>query len=67
MSIGIVSGDPTVELAVLMLENAALADEIDREQLEAARQAEERAAAERIAAMHDAADAVVLHVFDGVD
>jgi len=58
MSIGIVSGDPTVQLAVLMLENASLADAIDREQLEAARQAEERASADRVAAMHDAADAV---------
>jgi len=58
MSIGIVSGDPTVQLAVLMLENASLARELDREQLESARQAEERASAERIAAMHEAAEAI---------
>jgi hypothetical protein len=58
MSIGIVSSDPTIQLAALMLENDAREDEIDRDRMEAARRAEESAAARQVEALHDAADAV---------
>jgi hypothetical protein len=57
-SIGSVSGDPMVGLAVLMLENAERLGELDRQRLEDARQTMERASAAEIEALHDAADAV---------
>jgi hypothetical protein len=57
-SIGSVSGDPTLELALLMLENAERLGELDRQRLQNARQAMERASAAEVAALHDAADAV---------
>jgi hypothetical protein len=57
-SIGSVSGDPMVGLAVLMLENAERLGELDRQRLNDARQAMEQASAAEIEALHDAADAV---------
>lgn len=57
-SIGSVSGDPMLGLAVLMLENAERLGELDRQRLEGARQAMEQASAAEIEALHDAADAV---------
>jgi hypothetical protein len=58
-SIGSVSGDPMVGLAVLMLENAERLGELDRRRLDDARQAMEQASHAEIEALHDAADAVV--------
>jgi hypothetical protein len=57
-SIGSVSGDPMVGLAVLMLENAERLGELDRQRLNDARQAMDQASAAEIEALHDAADAV---------
>jgi hypothetical protein len=59
-SIGPVSGDPMVGLAVLMLENAERLGELERQKLDDARQAMERTSAAEIEALHDAADAVAM-------
>jgi hypothetical protein len=50
--------DPLLELAVLLVENDFLRAETDDRNLRAAREAERRAMAEEVAAMHDAADAI---------
>jgi hypothetical protein len=59
-SIGTVSGDPMVELAVLMLENAERLGELERQKLDDARRAMEWASQAEVTALHDAADAVAL-------
>jgi hypothetical protein len=62
-NIGSVSGDSTLQLALLMLENAEHLGELDRQRLENARQSMERASAAEIEALHDAADAVAMGAF----
>jgi hypothetical protein len=57
-SIGPVSGDPMVGLAVLMIENADRLGDLEQQRLDAAREAMERASRAEVEALHDAADAV---------
>jgi hypothetical protein len=59
-SIGSVSGDPTVELALLMIDNADRLSDLEQRNLEGARTAMERASAREIEALNDAADAVAM-------
>jgi hypothetical protein len=54
-----VVGDPLAELAALLVENDFLRAEADEQAMRAAREAERRAMGREVAAMHDAADAIV--------
>jgi hypothetical protein len=57
-SIGPTSQDPMIALAVLLVENDAVLNEIDQQNLEAAREAEREANARELESLHGAADAV---------
>ena len=52
--------DPMAELAALLVENDFLRTEIDDQTRRAAREAERRAMAEEVKAMHEAADAIAI-------
>ncbi len=56
--IQVTSSDPLIQLAALMIENDSVQDEANQQALDAARRAEERAGAEQVAALRDAASAV---------
>lgn len=57
-SLGPVSGDPMVGLAVLMLDNAERLGDLEQQRFDDARRAMARASAAEVEALHDAADDV---------